>query len=250
MPADTDELGEIITEATDRIASITAESGFVFLSRAAEIFQEIGERVAQIIYERGNHTIVCKKGCAYCCHIPTSVRPSHPTGNTKDIFRMTVLDMITLIDKYPSIKQASSDDISAIILSTLDRARCTTVPQRCPFLNSDDACGIYPYRPTTCKIWFSADVEICRYNFEHKYSKINELTRESNSLRIALEQPFKTAIAKRFPELEFGYYDFLKALAFIAGYDAKGCLAKLAWNFDTDVPGRLIGPLLVPDSTR
>jgi hypothetical protein len=43
---------------------------------------------------------------------------------------------------------------------------------RCPLLNDDGECSVYPVRPNSCRGWNSRDVRICEYDLEHPEERV------------------------------------------------------------------------------
>jgi len=84
---------------------------------------------------------VCNKGCAYCC--------TH--FGTVDI---TTLEGYVIWNWMESLKKSSRSEIwKKIIRNSRQKEKGETV--RCPFLQKNNTCRIYPIRPFSCRQLYS-----------------------------------------------------------------------------------------------
>jgi Fe-S-cluster containining protein len=201
------------------------------LAHLSRVHQELGNALSKLIYEAASAALpqglACRRGCSTCCHIPSAVREVEESN-----FTMSILDAVTLIESYADIK-AADPSVPERAIDAFARARDTKGLVPCPHLGPSGECGIYERRPVVCKIWFSADLAVCRRSRDLGYPVgANPWTVESNRLRVAFEAPFIERIDEIAPELEFGEHDFLKAMADIAKLDRRGLFGAFREKVD------------------
>jgi hypothetical protein len=202
------------------------ESRYENMLKLAGIYQEFGNRLSRLVYA-DERKLACASGCSTCCLIPSSAYES-----ASGTFAMTVLDMLTLIEHYSEMKSIDGAT-SARAMSSVEEARKLKEMIRCPHLTSAGTCGIYNFRPVACKIWFSADLELCIRNRVRGYTEgANPITDESNRLRESFERPFLEAFNLIAPDMTFRGHDFLLALEEIAKLDVRGLFDTLKEKID------------------
>lgn len=216
-----------INEATLRLKRLLrVESRYRNLVEVASIHQELGNSLSKQIYDEAPNgrrpKIACAAGCSTCCLIPSMVRRDNANS-----FVMTVLDVVTLIENYPQIK-AANESLLDKAKTSVEQARLSNDVAPCPHLDRSGACGIYNRRPVACKIWFSADLQLCVQNKSRNYPRgVNPLTDASNNLREAFEMPFKDSVREIAPDMRFSDYDYLETFREIALIDSLGLLDTL-----------------------
>jgi hypothetical protein len=86
----------------------------------------------------------------------------------------------------------------------------------------------------SCKIWFSADFDLCGRNRSLGYRKgVNPWTDESNRLYDLFQVPFVALVKEIAPELQYGGHDFLECLGDVAKLDRAGLLGTLKEKLDS-----------------
>ncbi len=219
-------LEEFVLAAERRLANLVrSASRYETLVRIAAICQEFGNELSRLIYAastRGESPqLACKSGCATCCHIPYTV----PQVATTD-FTMTVLDVITLVEHLHELKPDEGKRPFATASGILPVAPC-------PQLTQAGSCSIYDKRPVTCKIWFSANLDLCVSNSERGYKAgVNPLTDESDRLRLAFEEPFAQCVEALVPGLVFRGHDFMAVFQMTTVMGRKGLAQAFRTNID------------------
>jgi Fe-S-cluster containining protein len=229
----------------EQLGKVQPSPTFSYITELALIYRKAAKRLCGAI-EAANPAIVCKRGCAECCHAPTMLRPTNPVGRTADIYGLSLLDVVTLIQSFADIQTALGVGIADKILDVAARCRTTMEPQACPFLGATGACGIYEFRPVSCQIWYSADVEICRQNRHHFYLFENPYTQRSSGLRAQIDEPFKELIMRHYPELPFGWYDYHATFEMLAKQEKIDHLRGLRGAFEGASPRGPLGTVLIP----
>lgn len=224
------ELDRVIETASFKLSQLVRTSSrYHNLSALASLHQQLGNDLSKLIYEKTSNRrrIACASGCATCCLIPSAVRRDNANN-----FTLSVLDIVTLIEHYPAIKDAVPSLLGKATAS-VQRARASNDVAPCPYLGDRGTCGVYEQRPVSCKIWFSSDLQLCIRNKAVGYqSGINPITDASNKLRMSFEAPFKDHVAEITPDLDFGGYDYLQAFEAIALLDSHGLIATLKEKVD------------------
>lgn len=101
--------------------------------------------------------LACKKGCAYCCHIPVAVSVPEAVNALK------FAEATFSPERFARLLQrlAAADELVAS-LTPEQRAHRNLA---CPFLEQDQ-CSIYEARPVGCRAWHSLDVEPCKAGYK------------------------------------------------------------------------------------
>jgi Fe-S-cluster containining protein len=102
--------------------------------------------------------VTCAKSCSGCCrHFVSSVEPFelaalHLHARTLDAYPDMIFSSHKNSLTYEKILAAEPEDDEAS-----DRAlyRYFLRGRACPFLEKDGACGVYAYRPMSCRMFFS-----------------------------------------------------------------------------------------------
>ena len=237
-------LESVLSEARDAISQLSPGPSFDYVVSAAAAYRRIADRLAHGIEASSEMPpIVCKRGCGQCCHIPSMLRPEIP--RTGDIFGMSIFDLVTLVEGFPEIERRLGATVGDKMIATAMAATTTTDPQSCPFLTEADACGIYPLRPSACQLWYSADLATCTYNRYNFYVRHEVHTSNASSLRAAIEQPFKLALGRQFPDLVFSCYDYLASFKMLAEHRRRDNFATIRAAF-AHRPDQLFAPLVTP----
>jgi Fe-S-cluster containining protein len=199
-------------------------SRYYDLTRIARVHQEFGNALSAMIYTAevaGRPKLACAAGCSTCCLIPSEKRPQGAGYN----FAMSYLDVITLVEAYPEIK-AADQSLPERAISAVEEAERTNGLVACPHLRRDGGCGIYPHRPVACKIWFSADLDLCVRNRSRGYPRgINAWTDASKDIYDEFQKPFEALVSEIAPDLTYDGLDFLTCLGEIATIDRSGLIA-------------------------
>jgi Fe-S-cluster containining protein len=104
-------------------------------------------------------TLACRSGCHWCCNFSVDVR-------AVEVF--AILDFIgQRFDGTRRARLAADVRANAALLAGLDEMQRMTRNVRCPFLEADGRCGIYPVRPQTCRNYHATDAAGCQRSFEH-----------------------------------------------------------------------------------
>ena len=173
------------------------------------------------------------------------LRPTSLEGRTGDIFGMSILDLVTLLESFAEIERLLGADIGERMIGTAMAATGTLESQPCPFLTQGHDCGIYPFRPSTCQIWFSSDLETCTYNRFNFYLRHDVYASNASNLRATIEYPFQLALARQFSDLPFSRYDYLASFKMLADHRQRDNFAAICACF-AHRPGQLFAPLLTP----
>lgn len=145
---------------------------------------------------------------------------------------MSYLDIIWLVENYAEIK-AANPSVNCKAIAAVEEAKRTEALQPCPHLAESGNCGIYVYRPLPCKIWFSADINLCIQNRGLGYkSDLNPLTDLSRSIGTAFAQPFSDYLQSIDPKRNFWGYDFLSTFEEIAKLDEYGLFETMRAKID------------------
>jgi len=198
----------------------TNASRYAELASVAAIHQESSASLSDMIYADAKAgrvaTLACRAGCSLCCIIPSKAR------GPGTFFRLSILDAVTLVEHYAEFK-AAQPAISDRAIQALADTKSSTDMVLCPYLTKDGQCGIYLHRPVSCKIWFSADLQLCSDNKAVGYRKgINAKTDESNRLLDEFQKPFVERVKKIAPELRFHEHDFIESFDEVARLDQAG----------------------------
>ena len=87
-----------------------------------KLLQKIDQHIEKV-HRRNPRAFVCKSGCADCCVCEISVwRIEYE--NIREYLKLSTVSF------HPSAKK-----------------------DKCPFLNDEDLCSIYPARPIVCRLW-------------------------------------------------------------------------------------------------
>jgi Fe-S-cluster containining protein len=239
-------LESVLTEARDAISQLSPSPSFDYVASAAAAYRRIADRLARAIEASTEMPpIVCRRGCAQCCHVPSMLRPENPLGRTGDIYGMSIFDLVTLVEGFPEIERLLGATVGDKMIATARAAMGTTDPQPCPFLTDADACGIYPLRPSACQLWYSADLATCTYNRFNFYLRHEVHTSNASKLRAAIEQPFKLALSRQFPDLVFSCYDYLASFKMLAEHRRRDNFATIRAAF-AHRPDQFFAPLVTP----
>lgn len=154
--------GALTAEATRRYETMFATFKSE-LSKELNNAENLGEaaRHAMLILDEATHAMRtsfphqpkrdCRDGCSACCHLFVSVPPG----------------VIELVTDY--IHNTFSKDEQDALIPRLKTAAAkietaktiTEVRARCPLLDRQDRCSIYPVRPLSCRAFTSSDVSRC-----------------------------------------------------------------------------------------
>jgi Fe-S-cluster containining protein len=147
-------------ESRLRAAACTAKTNrmrVVWLQRAADV-------VGRAVQQAGG--IACRQGCAHCCHIPVLLT----TAEADEIARATG----RVRAKHPAhgaraAELLQSSNSERLLQEARAGAEDRYTGQPCPFLQSDQTCGIYDVRPLACRMHFSLadDERPCRLGGTH-----------------------------------------------------------------------------------
>lgn len=100
----------------------------------------------------------CARGCGWCCHQHVSVHPAEALAISRWLSQNLSETALAWRRQRILETQATIAGLSA------PERRAKKVP--CPFLD-DGACIIHPVRPMRCRGFFSRDVGLCRFTFDH-----------------------------------------------------------------------------------
>lgn len=101
--------------------------------------------------------IACKPGCADCCHAVFGL------FLIEAVFLKNDFDQLGEEEKQAALKRGDDAErelktLERILEEFKDDPRMSAYSMarariRCPLLNDDDACILYPYRPITCRVY-------------------------------------------------------------------------------------------------
>jgi Fe-S-cluster containining protein len=122
---------------------------------------KVADQVFDRVEQEYTACVKCKIGCADCCHalfdltLIEALYLNHKfNAEFEGLAREERLERASKVDRHINkIKRKAFGDLRAgkdenEILADLGRERA-----RCPLLNKDDACELYPYRPVTCRFY-------------------------------------------------------------------------------------------------
>lgn len=190
------------------------------------------ERVKQAHAE----CVKCKEGCADCCHAVfdlTLIEALYINDRFKQKFKgiakTELEEKANRADRHMAkIKRRAQDELragrpEAEILTDLARERV-----RCPLLNTRDLCGLYEYRPLTCRFYgvptaigggghtcglsgFKEGETYPTVNLDTIHARLQELSAElirdlkSRYIKLAdILVPLSTALITEYDEIYFG----------------------------------------------
>ena len=114
--------------------------------------QTVEEIAPKFISESDLGKIECSAGCSWCCRQPLQV---------------SILGAISVAahildngwkERYSPLLEAYLQTIAPYDYDHLRLKECF---ERCPFLGSDDRCGVYEARPVVCRAFHSTDKTCC-----------------------------------------------------------------------------------------
>jgi hypothetical protein len=150
----------------------------------------------------------CRKGCAFCCSLYVSASAPQIFA-IADHLRRTAPDLATEIARIETADHATRGrDGRARFLSKAF----------CAFL-VDNACSIYPVRPSTCRGVLSRSVEACERAYRGEVGDLQAID-EANVIRSACDEAFWAVLHKRGRRLE-GYELAHAVLIALADTDAE-----------------------------
>jgi Fe-S-cluster containining protein len=146
------------------------------------------ERYQETILSHGGLKAVCTRGCRYCCfhwpedvysfegeiaadfiarHLPAKMATIAATFREDERELERLEEIVTLRLREPDIReQLSEEDQVELLLASYYR-----LERPCALLDHDGACGIYPVRPLSCRIY---------YNFSDPFYCVPSNVDESN----------------------------------------------------------------------
>lgn len=148
------------TRETERLAGgqILEQTRPGFLELAVDAYSYAEELIDEAA-ERYYPPLACSQGCDYCCHLPVSVSVAEVVA---------VLDYVQQNFSAPrreALRQRVAARYQDVVELTDEQRKHTNI--RCPLLDDDGRCSVYPVRPLACRGFNSTDVEACRRRFEH-----------------------------------------------------------------------------------
>lgn len=152
-----------VAKASARDVAITEEnfaSELPAIIRFAKAYEEAFMRYLSATLPQHASGISCKAGCGNCCHhFPMSVEPFELALFYSEIRKSRVL--LPVLEKcharskvYRELfrmaeSEGSSDPDDSALVRYFERG----IP--CPFILSSGSCGVYAFRPVTCRMYFS-----------------------------------------------------------------------------------------------
>lgn len=103
-------------------------------------------------------TLACRKGCHWCCHFSVDVRPV-------EVLRILAFMQAHFTEQQRAQIRACLEH-NAALLAPLDDIGRMQHNVKCPFLEDDGRCSIYPVRPQTCRNYHATNADGCRQSFE------------------------------------------------------------------------------------
>jgi hypothetical protein len=107
---------------------------------------------------------VCRRGCSACCHLHTSASIPEVIQIGEHIKREWPAEAVA------ALRVRIDEHIRATRGMTMGERLRTRL--RCPLLNDDGECSVYPIRPNSCRGWNSLDVRVCERDLEHPEEKV------------------------------------------------------------------------------
>lgn len=103
-------------------------------------------------------TVACCAGCAYCCYLKVDVH-AHEIFSIVDYLRRN--KSVVEIEAIASAAEANKKKVRPM---TEQEQLGTNI--RCPLLNQDNTCSVYPVRPALCRSKHSVSVQPCKESFD------------------------------------------------------------------------------------
>ena len=113
-----------------------------------------GRRLHQMLEEEIAKTssieVSCKKGCGFCCHLQVDITKDEAEVLYEEILSGYEIDQVRLARL--ALRERTSEEWKKGVVTD----------NRCVFLNSENACGIYASRPSSCrKLSVTSDPKDC-----------------------------------------------------------------------------------------
>lgn len=150
----------------------------------------------------------CRKGCAFCCSLYVSASAPQIFA-IADHIRRTAPDLAAEIARIETADRATRGRDGRARF--LDKAFCAFLV--------DNACSIYPVRPSTCRGVLSRSVEACERAYRGEVGDLQAID-EASVIRSACDEAFWAVLHKRGLKLE-GYELAHAVLVALAETDAE-----------------------------
>lgn len=135
-----------------------AQSAGEFVTALAQRLMQESETVERLteprlMSEEEQSKIACGAGCSWCCRRALNV---------------SILDAVSvaayLLQNKISVEL--EDYLHGLESCGRDSHKLRANYARCPLLNTEDRCAVYPARPVVCRAFHSLDLEACRVQVE------------------------------------------------------------------------------------
>lgn len=140
---------------------MTTKIDFKPFFKKYEALVQLAEKAFERVKEQNGDLVKCKSGCADCCHALfdlTLIEAIYINHRFLEAFsekeREAILERANRADRkiYKIKKQAHKSlekgENEVKILADVGAERV-----RCPFLDGEELCELYPYRPITCRVY-------------------------------------------------------------------------------------------------
>jgi len=111
------------------------------------------QRLAAELTPHERSFIACRSGCGHCCRVHVSILPPEAVAIARFLHRSLSAEALT------AVTRCLEDSYEVVRWMDDEERRRNGIP--CPFLATDQSCGIYPFRPLACRGITSMDPEAC-----------------------------------------------------------------------------------------
>lgn len=125
------------------------------------LLQQLDDWFADAVSAIGPDVVLCRRGCAACCHGPFDISPADAQQVAGALARLDPAKSegvrqraLRQVEAYRTIAPGWKAPWNVDILSedTFDRICDALATERCPALSADETCLIYDDRPSNCRM--------------------------------------------------------------------------------------------------
>lgn len=169
--------------AADRLAQ--SKSVLDFKKVAVEGLKKIDRAFQDGLTATGT-SIACKSGCFYCCYLKVDVH-AHEVFPIVDYIRKTKSP-----ERVSQIVNEAAANMERIAPMTLNEHFAANL--RCPLLEADSTCGVYPVRPAGCRTKHSLNVQPCEDSYNDP-SDLNSPLGDDPNLKAVMDSAVAGIVA-------------------------------------------------------